>query len=242
MPRVARVSEGGLLYHVLNRANWRVPLFNTDGDFASFMSILTDAHQRVAMRTLGFCVMPNHWHLLLWPREDGDLSEFMRWLTVTHTQRWHAFHGSAGSGHVYQGRFKSFPVQQCRPSASERAAGVLESGNPAMTVLRYIERNPLRSGLVTSAEQWRWSSLHVRMTGPSEDTPPLTTPTGNLPADWLDIVNCPNTDAELKDLGKSIHRGAPFGNEPWVKRFAANHGLESTLTPRGRPIKPKKGS
>src|SRR5713101_412578 len=110
MPRRARSVPGGLVYHVLNRAHARTPI-----------------------RILGYCLMPNHWHLVLWPRDDGQLSEFMRWLTVTHTQRWHAHHHTAGTGPVYQGRFKSFPVQ---------------SDEHVITVCRYVERNPLRANLV----------------------------------------------------------------------------------------------
>jgi len=82
--------------------------------------------------------------LLLWPRADGELSETMRWLTVTHTQRWHAHRNSAGTGPVYQGRFKSFPVQ---------------SDEHFLSVARYVERNAVRAHLVKRAEEWRWSSL-----------------------------------------------------------------------------------
>jgi len=82
--------------------------------------------------------MPNHWHFLFWPRKDGELSEVMRLLSVTHTQRWHAHRHTAGTGPVYQGRFKSFPVQ---------------SDEHFLTVARYVERNPVRTNLVLRAEQ-----------------------------------------------------------------------------------------
>jgi hypothetical protein len=91
--------------------------------------------------------MPNHWHLLLWPRRDGELSEILRWITVTHTQRWHAHHHTAGTGPVYQGRFKSFPVQ---------------TDEHFLTVARYVERNALRAKLVTREKDWQWSSLWRR--------------------------------------------------------------------------------
>ena len=111
MPRPRRAAEGGLVYHVLNRANARQTIFESDEDYAAFERVLAQAVVRWDMRLLAYCLMPNHFHLLVWPRDDGDLSQFMRWLTVTHTQRWHPHHGTAGSGHVYQGRFKSFPVE-----------------------------------------------------------------------------------------------------------------------------------
>ena len=79
------------------------------------------------MRVLGWCVMPNHWHLVLWPDKDGALSRFMAWLTLTHTQRWRAYYHNTGSGHLYQGRFQSFLVQ---------------NDEHLLTVCRYVERYP----------------------------------------------------------------------------------------------------
>ena len=218
-------------------------LFEAQGDYELFLSVLAQAHQRLAMRTLGYCVMPNHWHLILWPRRDGDLSEFMRWLTVTHTQRWHAAHGTAGTGHLYQGRFKSFPVQSRRVNAAAQAAGTIETADPLRAVLRYVERNPLRAALVSRAEAWPWSSLQGRSSGPAADRPPLTSPPGDLPDDWLECVNAPQSQAELDALRLGVRRGAPFGQEAWVNRTARELGLESTLRPRGRPRKhDEKGS
>ena len=242
MPRTPRVCVGGLVYHVLNRANGRLPLFETDADYALFLSVLREAHERVAMRTVGYCVMPNHWHLVLWPRGDGDLSQFMRWLTVTHTQRWHADRGTAGTGHVYQGRFKSFPVQSRRLSGSQRAAGMLAGADPVLSVLRYVERNPLRAGLVTRSRAWRWSSLSQRLSGRGEPMVPLTPPPGGLPADWAKLVSRPHGERELSALRRCVQRGCPFGREAWVKRMAKELGLDSTLRPRGRPRKTEKGS
>src|SRR3569623_757048 len=135
MPRRARSILGGYAYHVLNRANGRLRLFRKDADFAAFEEVLRQAQERLPLRILGYVVMSNHWHFVVWPkRDEGPLiSEFFRWLTVTHTQRWHAHHGTSGMGHLYQGRFKSFPI-----AADEHL----------LTVLRYVERNALRAKLV----------------------------------------------------------------------------------------------
>src|SRR4051812_5594584 len=127
MGRTLRAAEGGLIYHALNRGNARLAIFDDDGDYDTFERVLAEAVPRYAMRLLAYCLMPDHFHLVVWPRGDGDLSQFMRWLTLTHTQRWHAQRRSAGAGHVYQGRFKSFPVQ--------------DDGHLAI-VCRYVERNP----------------------------------------------------------------------------------------------------
>ncbi len=218
MPRRLRVSIGGYVFHVLNRAVGRTRIFRKQRDFEAFEEVLAEAKQWTPMRVLGWCVMPNHWHLVLWPRRDGDLSEFMRWLTVTHTRRWHAAHRTAGSGPLYQGRFKSFPIQE---------------DDHFWTVLRYVERNPLRANLVRAAEAWRWSSLWYRVQGRAADLlddGPLA-----LPRRWLQHVQQPQTDAELEALRRSVVRGCPFGEDSWQQRIAQRLGLESTLRPRGRP-------
>jgi putative transposase len=227
MGRPHRAAEGGLIYHVLNRANARATIFEDGGDYEGFQKVLAEAVARTEIRLLAYCVMPNHWHLIAWPQEDGVLSEFVGWLTLTHTQRWHAHRRSAGSGHVYQGRFKSFPVQD---------------DEHFYTVARYVERNALRANLVQRAEQWPWCSLHRWLRGLVEDKELLAPWPSPRKANWVDHVNAPQTDRELQALRRSIARGSPFGDEVWIDRTVARLGLESTLRPRGRPKKPENGS
>src|SRR3954471_21768914 len=112
MPRTARVAPGGLVYHVLNRSAGRFTLFRKDSDYEAFLRVLLDAHERHSLRLLGFCLMPNHWHFIAWPKDDGDLSAFFRWLAHTHAMRWRVSHRTVGYGPLYQGRFKSFPIQR----------------------------------------------------------------------------------------------------------------------------------
>lgn len=222
MPRRLRVATGGYVYHVLNRAVARQRIFRKAGDFSAFEAVLEEALQHVPMRLLSYCLMPNHWHLVVWPREDGDLSDYLRWLTVTHTKRWHSHHHSIGTGALYQGRFKSFPVEQ---------------DEHFLTVCRYVERNPLRAGLVERAEDWRWSSLWHReqnSTAMSLSTWPV--PVGRL---WSKYVNRPETEAELHDVRRAARRGTPFGEAGWQAETAQRLALESTLRPRGRPRLPR---
>ena len=153
MGRALRAAVGGYVYHVLNRANARLRIFDSERDYHAFEAILAEAVQRAETRLLTYCLMPNHWHLMVWPRKDGELSRFMGWLTLTHTQRWHAHRKSVGSGHLYQGRFKSFPIEQ---------------DEHFYTVARYVERNALRANLVPRAEEWRWGSLHRWLRGAAE--------------------------------------------------------------------------
>jgi putative transposase len=227
MGRPHRAAEGGYVYHVLNRANARMTIFKSDADFEAFERVLIEAVQRTRTRLLSYCLMPNHWHLLVWPKEDGELSEFVGWLTLTHTQRWHAFRQSIGTGHVYQGRFKSFPIQE---------------DDHLLTVARYAERNVLRANLVRRAEQWRWGSLYRWLRGSAEDRELLAAwPLPRL-AGWVEHVNRPQTEAELAALRRCVNRGSPFGSDSWSERTVRQLGLETTLRPRGRPKKQNNGS
>jgi putative transposase len=215
---------GGTIYHVLNRANARMTLFENAGDYEAFLKAFAEAHQRVTMRTLAYCIMPNHWHLVLWPHYGADLSTFMKWLTMTHAERWHAFRGTTGTGHLYQGRFKNFPV---------------EDDKHYLTVCRYVEANPVRAGLVSRAEDWRWSSLWVRLYGDPEQRQVLREGPLALPDNWLDLVNEPLTEKSLQTIRQGVERGRPFGSALWIEKTARRLHLSSTLRPRGRP---KKGS
>jgi len=225
---------GGRACHVLNRGNGRATVFHDDADYAAFVDLLGRACARTPMRVRGLCLMANHFHLVVWPRGDGDLARWMQWLMTSHVRRHHARH--ATSGHVWQGRYRSFPLQRRRPSRAERARGVVETANPLWRVLRYVERNPLRAKLVGKAEDWAWSSLGWALG--LRDVPAWVSP-GWLerPAGWSAWVNEAESPEELIEVRRSIQRGRPFGRPAWVRRVAATLGLESTLRPRGRPRK-----
>ncbi len=218
MGRPLRVDLGGYVYHALNRASARATMFEGHDDYRRFEQVLDEARARTGMRILAYCLMPNHWHLVLWPEADGTLSRFMTWLTLTHTQRWHARRGSAGAGHLYQGRYKSFLVQ-----ADEHL----------LTVCRYVERNPWRAGLVRRAEAWRWGSLWRRERGHGLEL--LSDWPIARPDDWRRFVNRAETAADLETLRASTQRGRPFGAVPWRDDLVRRFALGSTLRPRGRP-------
>lgn len=219
MPRTARASVGDMCYHVLNRGNGRAEVFHKPADYAAFLQLLADANERIPMRILGYVLMPNHFHLALWPRRDGDLSRWMQWLLTAQVRRYHRHYH--GSGHVWQGRFKAFPI---------------ERDEHLLTVLRYVERNPLRAGLVRRAEAWPWSSLAWR--GRGRRPALLADWPVSCPRTWVEHVNAAQTEAELAAIERSLARGTPFGDDAWTKRIAKRLGLESTLRPRGRPRKP----
>ena len=214
------------MYHVLNRANARRTIFETHADFLAFEDILAEVQGRLPMRIFAWCVMPNHWHLVLWPREDGDLSRFMRLVTLIHTQRWHGHRKTAGTGHLYQGRFKSFAVQ---------------SDAHFLTVCRYVEANALRAGLVRRAEDWRWSSLARTLRG-YNDAPQIEPWPLPRPAAWLRQVNEAGSAKELERLRSCAQRGTPLGDAAWTRKTAEGLGLACKLRSRGRPTRSEKGS
>ena len=140
--------------------------------------------------------MPSHCHLALWPRSDKDLGRWMQWLLRAHVRRYHQHYPS--SDHVWQGRFKAFPIEQ---------------DDHLLTVLRYVERNSLRAGLVEQAEDRRWSSLqHWRMNGSLNGIDPGPVP---RPENWIEWVNQPHSAAELAQVRHSVNRGTPYGSPGW---------------------------
>lgn len=218
MPRTARASVGGICYHVINRGNGGATVFHKPQDYEAFAELIGRAVRRSPMRVLAFCVMPNHFHLVLWPLGDGDLGRWMQWLMTSHVRRYHRHYGT--SGHVWQGRFKAFPIQD---------------DNHLLTVMRYVERNPVRANLSSRAQNWRWSSCFHREGVRSDHF--LSTGPIDLPPDWLLIVNQDESQANLEDVRRCVNKGRPFGDRGWVERIARRLHLDSTLRSQGRPRK-----
>lgn len=220
MPRRHLDATDGLAYHVVNRSVRRMQLFASDADYEAFLRVLRETLAKVPTRLLGYCIIYNHWHLVVWPTGD-ELPRFMHRLTMTHAKRWHKARDSTGSGPVYKGPYHAVPVQR---------------ENHLFAVLRYVERNALRAGLVRRAEDWRWGSLTERC---GNGTPiPLAEWPVPRPDDWLERVNAPSTPEEIERLRNAIRKGSPIGEDAWVTVTAARLGL--TLRDRGRPGKEEK--
>jgi putative transposase len=207
-----------MVFHALNRGVGRMKIFWSERDYLAFEETVLETLQLYPMRILAYCWLPNHWHFVLWPEEDGQLSAFLQRLTNTHAQRWQRAKQKVGYGHLYQGRFKSFPV---------------ETDEHFYTVVRYVERNALRAALVETAEAWRWGSLWRRVHNVRD--PLLSGWPLPEPRNWVAQVNQPQSDAELAALRRCLERGSPFGDNAWTTRTAQALGLTSTLRPRGRP-------
>jgi putative transposase len=197
-------------------------MFRKDADYAAFERVMVEAHERHPIRILSYCILSNHWHFVVWPENDGQLTDFFRRVAHTHAVRWRVSHGTVGYGPLYQGRFKSFPVQ---------------SDDHLLSLLRYVERNPLSAGLVEKAQLWQWGSLWSRVHGEDAIKALLSPWPVQRPANWTARVNAPLTAKELDRVRVSIERGRPYGSDEWVPQMVKELGLEHTVRPEGRPRK-----
>ncbi len=222
MPRSARVDIGNEIYHVINRANGRHQIFETDEDYHLFEKLLLETKELVDMRILAYIIMPNHWHLVLHPNKDGDLGTFMHRLSNAHTRKVHARTNTNGNGHLYQGRYKAFLV---------------DTDNYLLTLIKYVERNPVRAKLVTRCEDWHWGSAWRRIHGSPVQMKLIDASPEPFPKNYRTWINSADTAKDLDTIRNSIKKGVPYGRETWVENMVLVHHLESTVRTQGRPKK-----
>jgi len=222
MPRLARIDVGGEIYHILNRASGRLQIFNTDADYRLFEDILLEAKDITGMRILAYTIMPNHWHLVLHPQQDGDLGIFMHRLTNAHTRRVHVQTDTIGYGPLYQGRYKSFLV---------------DTDQYYLALVKYVERNPVRAKLAARCEDWKWGSAYRRHVGETVQNKILDQSPTQLPSEYNHWINTPDTESELTSIQNSVNKGAPYGKASWVDTMTERFGLETTRRQVGRPRK-----
>lgn len=207
-------------------------MFRKDGDFATFEKVRHEALQLYQIELYAYQLMTTHWHLVIRPLIDGEMGRFYKWVCGPHTMRYNAHYHTAGKGHLYQGRFKSFPIQ---------------NDEHFFVACRYVERNALRAGIVSRAEDWRWGLLWRRQQSPEPEPKLLSRwPLSRLPS-WVARVNEPLTDRELKTIRNCTQRGAPLGDEGLgrVDRAATgprinNASPRSSQSPPNAKWKPKK--
>jgi putative transposase len=229
MGRLPRTIDDGLVYHALNRGNNRADVFGDDADRLAFLDALAKTRVRDPFRLFGYCLMTNHFHLLLRPEAGQSISRILQSLTVAQTWRYHRRHHS--SGHVWQGRFKS---------------PVIQDDAHLLVVLRYIEANPLRAKMVSDPAEYRWSSYSYHGLGRDD---PLLSPfpeweeLGRTEAErrrrWRAKVCSMQSEAELTTVRGSLRNGRPFGTSEWTERMAERLNIELIPRPRGRPRKEK---
>jgi len=222
MPRQLRVDIGGEVYHCVNRAVGRQTIFKEDKDYRLFELILQEVVDSTNMRILAYCIMPNHFHLVLYPENDGDLSDFMKRITVTHTQRYRVATQTVGEGPLYQGRYKSFIVQ---------------NDTYLFTALRYVERNPVTAKLVKDPLGWKYGSVYRRYKGTADDKRLLFPWVCDEPEDYLQLLAQPLTAREIEKIARSEMKGTPLGDDNYILTTVGKYGLCSTMREKGRPKK-----
>lgn len=219
MPRRSRIAPGDLCYHVISRGNNRATVFHDARDYDHFSELMTAAHERRPTRLLAYCLMPNHIHLVLRPQADGDLGQWMRWLLTAHVSHHHRRHGT--SGHVWQGRYKSFPIQD---------------DAHLFAVIRYVERNPVRAGLAARPADWIWSSAARRDAAATAGPKLAALP---LPDGWAETLARPEPPSALERLRDCVNGGGPFGDAGWTSRTAEWLRLPTVRRAPGRPRRQK---
>ena len=224
MPRRPRICPAGTCFHVINRAVARLTLFEKQEDYEAFERVLALAHERVNLGIFAYCVMPNHWHFVVCPKTDTQVTDFFRWLTHTHTMRWHAHYHTEGTGHLYQGRFKTFPIQE---------------DEHLVSVLRYVERNALQANLVKRAEDWKYGSLWRMIHGDADSQSLLSDWPIRRPRTWRAMVNRPQNKKELQAIRNCVRKGSPYGSDHFITQASTRLKLKHTLRERGRPRKTK---
>lgn len=226
MPRPLRPVDDGLIYHVINRGNNQQDVFRKPADFQAFLATLAELKERKPFKLYGYCLLNNHFHLLLRPT-GATISRIMQSLLISHTQRYHRHYQSGG--HVWQGRFKS---------------PVIQNDEHLLTVLRYIEANPLRARVVKNAGRYAWSSFRLHGLGEVDElVDPLIAYEEISPRPkvrqrkWAERVHEPIEEVQLLAIRRSNATGLPYGDPAWVKRLAKRLELDLTIRPRGRPRK-----
>ena len=222
MPRTSRIAVGGEVYHVINRANGRFKIFNNKEDYTIFEQLLLETKELVDMSILAYTIMPNHWHLVLLPKNDGDLTTFMQRVSNSHTRKVHALTKTNGTGHLYQGRYKSFLV---------------ESNDYLLTLIKYVERNPVRAKLVKKCEDWQWGSAYRRIYGTKDEKKLVDNPPTDLPLQYSSWINSFEDSKIVQSIRDSVIKGSPYGRDVWVEKMVITHNLQPTLRSPGRPRK-----
>ncbi len=202
MPRRPRRSLPVPFFHVINRAVRKLPIFARPPDYRAFLAVLSTGLQHHPVRLLSYCVLSNHWHLVVDAGTVATLSRFMKWVSATHAIRWHRRHQTVGQGPLYQGRFRAIPI---------------ESGAQLVRVCRYVERNALSAKLVQRAQDWPWCSLSQRLR--LDERVPLSTAPFLGTTAWSEYVNAAQplqdlVEGHLWEIGEAMSAPEPSRVDP----------------------------
>lgn len=224
MPRLARITADNHPCHITQRGNNRQDVFLDDDDRTAYLAFLESLTEKYKVRILGYCLMTNHVHLVVMPKEGALLAKAIGQTHYRYTQYFNRKYKR--SGHLWQNRFYSV---------------ILEALH-LVSAMRYIERNPVRVGEVKQPEQYQWSSASAHVAGKSKDglLDMQTWHTLVESGGWKQVLRAPDDEnAEL--LRRHTMTGRPYGSEKFIKKLEQRLERRLIAFPVGRPRKRKNG-
>ena len=225
MSRRARAVFLDLPHHVTQRGNYRQDVFLDGDDRERYLAWLAGYAQRYGLAVWAYCLMSNHVHLIAVPSRPDSLA---RTLAATHMRHSQAVNRERGtSGHLWQGRYYSCPLDD--PHLVRAAC--------------YIERNPVRAGLVTRATEWLWSSARAHALGEADRLVSGSSwPSADLAGHWADMLGEDEDPSVTEEIRHHTSTGRPLGDEAFVARLEAMAGRVLRALAPGRPRKAKAGT
>lgn len=221
MPRIARVSAPGIAHHITQRGNNRETIFLDEEERHQYLGLLKKYSDRHGMKVLAYCLMSNHVHILGIPEKADSLGNTLRDTHMRYSQ--YVNRKYKRSGHLWQGRFFSCPLDNVH----------------ILAAARYIERNPVRAELVRRAEEWKWSSARAHISDVTDELLSEDTMFLGLVNDWREFINEPDDMEVVEILRKSTRTGRPLGNKGFVTQIENFLSRVLRLKKAGRPPKKK---
>jgi len=206
MPRSGRIMIDGAFYHIINRGNARQKIFHDSNDYRIFLQYAHSAKEKHPLDIFAYCLMPNHFHFVISAIQSSSLSKWMHLLLTRHARLHQKKYRSIG--HIWQDRFKNFAIQ---------------NETHLLVIIRYVEGNPVRAGLVESSLDWIWSSHAERITNKRKLI--YRDDMVSLPPDWTEFVDTPLTYKETLKIQNSIKRQIPYGDDEWTQRLCQERGI-----------------
>jgi len=221
MPRIGRVVAQGCPHHVTQRGNYGQSIFSGENDFKKYLQWLEDYSKKYELVIVGYCLMPNHVHLVVVPHNADSIAKTLNLCHMLYSQYYNKKSGKIG--HLWQGRFYSCALEE----------------RHLYEALRYVENNPVRAKLVPQAQMWKYSSARAHMSGMdnSEGLQLGKIPMVDAIEDWSKYLEEKEEQNTIKEIRANTLTGRPSGSAEFVARLEQKFGKKLKPLPGGRPRK-----